>query len=177
MSVDEVFSKTGDTYLRLIHPVRRDEDFRQAIAPVVALARSVPDELFSSMIVGPSWRERLLGLSLAMAKSPTVFTTAMVRSLHDVRGISIVPTCAALAVLARRGLLDIVQSFAGTFDRAAFDGEVGWAMDKALHFASGQPAPTNGRGPNQGQFFEHQVQVFDWILGGQQAGAANGRQP
>lgn len=173
MSEDDVFNKTGDTYLRLIHPVWPDEDFRQAIGPLVAFAPSVPDEIVSAMIVGPSWRERLLGLSLAMAKGPTAFTDAMVRSLRDVRGISIVPTCAALAVLARRGLFDIGQSFGGAFDRAAFDGEVGWAIEKAMRFASAQPECTNGRGPNYGQVFEDQIQLYEWIMGGQQDGAGN----
>jgi hypothetical protein len=165
MSEDDVFSKTGDTYLRLIHPVRRGEDFRQGFAPLMAFAASVPDSLVSAMIVGPSWRERLLGLSLAMAKSPTAFTDAIVRSLREVRGISIVPACAALAVLARRGLLDIGQSLAGDFDRAAFDGEVGWAIDKAMRFANGQSDGTNGRGPNYGQVFEDQIQLYEWIMG------------
>jgi hypothetical protein len=173
MSEDDVFTKTGDTYLRLIHPVRPDEDFRQAISPLVALAPSVPDELVSAMIVGPSWRERLLGLALAMAKGPAAFTGAMLRSLRDVRGISIVPTCAVLAVLARRGLFDIGQSLAGGFDRAAFDGEVGWAIDKAMCFASSRTSDTKGRGPNYGQSFEDQIQVYEWIMGGQQNGAEN----
>jgi hypothetical protein len=173
MSEDDVFSKTGATYLQLIHPVRTGEDFRQAFGPLVAFAPSVPDELISGMIVGPSWRERLLGLSLAMAKGPAAFTDAMVRSLHEVRGISIVPTCAALAVLARRGLFDIGLSLAGTFDRDAFDGEVGWAIDQAMRFASTQPERSTGRGPNYGQFFEDQIQLYEWIMGGQQDGAGN----
>src|SRR3982750_4170535 len=107
------------------------------------------------MIVGKSWRERLLGISLALAKNPSMFANSIIQSLHDLRAISIIPACAALAVLARRGLFDISQLSGGTFDRAAFDGEVGWAIDKAVHFAGGQPPAENGRGPNYGQFFEH----------------------
>jgi hypothetical protein len=177
MNEDDIFKQTGNTYLRLIHPVRADEDFRKALAPLIRMAPSVPEDLVSAMIVGQSWRERLLGISLALTKCPSKFTEAMIQSLHDLRGISIVPTCAALAVLARRGLFDMAQLSRGAFDRAAFDGEVGWAIDKALDFGGGQPAPANGRGPNYGQTFEHQAQVFEWILGGHLDGAANGRQP
>ena len=97
----------------------------------------------------------------------------MLQSLRDVRGISIVPTCAALAVLARIGVFDVARLSGGAFDRAGFDGEVGWAMDMALHFAGGHAAEANGRGPNYGQIFNHQVQVFQWILGGQLDAAAN----
>src|SRR5882724_2877283 len=164
MSEDDIFKQTGDAYLRLIHPVRPDEDFREALAPLIQVATSVPEKLVSAMIVGESWRERLLGISLALAKYPRRFTDSMIQSLHDLRGISIVPACAALAVLARRGLFDMAQLSDGAFDRAAFDGEVGWAIDKAVHFAGGQSPAANGRGPNYGQTFDHQVQVFEWIL-------------
>src|SRR5262249_9089518 len=135
MTEDDVFDQTGQAYLRLIHPVKQGDAFRQAIAPVLALAPSVPDELVSAMIVGASWRERRLGLSMAMTRNPAGFGDAMLRSLRQVRCISTVPTCAALAVLARRGVFDLAAAFAGPFDRAALDGEVGWGMDKAMHFA------------------------------------------
>jgi hypothetical protein len=177
MSEDDIFAKPGDTYLRLIHPVKADEDFREALTPLVQAAASVPEDLVSPMIVGKSWRERLLGIELALAKCPGNLTGAMLQSLHDVRGISIVPTCAALAVLGDRGLFDMVQLSDGAFERGAFDGEVGWAIEKALQFVGGQPAAALERGPNYGQVFAHQVQVFEWILGGQQHGAANGRKP
>ncbi len=79
------------------------------MAPIIALASSVRDELVTSMITGASWRERLLGLSIAMAKRPVAFIQAMLQSLRDPRGIAIVPACAALAVLARRGIFRVVE--------------------------------------------------------------------
>lgn len=160
----EIFARTGEAYLCLIRPVMEDNAYRREIAPVIALSSSVPDELLSNMIVGTSWRERLLGLCMAMAKNPITFVEAMVKSLHDVRGISIVPACAALAVLGRRGLFDITAPFAKTIDRSAFDGEVGWAIDKAMYFAGIQPETANGRGPNYGQVFENHTDMYEWIL-------------
>src|SRR3954452_21159662 len=103
MSEDDVFEQTKDAYLCLIHPMRRDDIYRQEIASVITLASSVPDELVVTMITAAGWRERLLGLCLAMAKRPVTFTEAMLQSLRDPHGIAIVPVCAALAVLARRG--------------------------------------------------------------------------
>jgi len=73
MNEEDIFKQTGDTYLRMIHAVPR-EDFPRAIVPVVDLAPSVPDDLVSALILGASWRERLLGLSLAMAKCPSRHT-------------------------------------------------------------------------------------------------------
>jgi len=62
-------------------------------------------------------------------------------------------------------LFDVAQLSGCVLNRAAFDGEVGWAVDKAIHFASGQHTQENGRGPNYGQHFEHQIQMYEWILG------------
>jgi hypothetical protein len=166
MSESDVFDQTNGAYLCLIHPIRRDETYCQEIAPVIAIAPKVSDEVIASMIAGASWRERLLGLCMAMAKRPVLFVEPMLRSLRDPRGISIVPTCAALAVLARRRIFSMDQSFAAIFDREAFDGEIGWAVDKALHFAGLCIDDVQGRGPNYGQIFEDHVEVYDWILTG-----------
>ena len=163
MTEDDIFEQTKGAYLCLIHPIRRDDTYRQEIAQVVALASSVPDELVAAMITGASWRERLLGLCIAMAKRPATFIEAMLQSLRDPRGIAIVPACAALAVLARRGAFTMAQSFSEHFDRTAFDGEIGWATDKAMHTAGLLAEDVPGRGPNYGQIFEDHVEVYGWI--------------
>jgi hypothetical protein len=166
MNEDDIFKQTKDAYLSLIHPVRQGDTYHQEIGSVISLAPSVPDELVTAMLVSASWRERLLGLCMAMAKRPANFTEAMMQSLQDPRGISIVPACAALAVLARRGVFRLSQSFGSTFDRTAFDGEVGWAVDKAMHFAGLRTEDVPGRGPNYGQIFEDHVEVYSSISAG-----------
>jgi hypothetical protein len=168
MNEADIFARTGEAYLSLIHPVTEGNAYRREIAPVIALSSFVPDALVTNMIVGTSWRERLLGLCMAMAKNPVTFVEPMVKSLHDVRGISVVPTFAALAVLARRGLFYMTAPFTKTIDRSAFDGEVGWASDKAMHFAGIQREDANGRGPNYGQVFENHTEMYQWVLDGRQ---------
>lgn len=163
MNADDIFDQTKGAYLCLIHPIRRDDTYRKEIALVVVLAASVPDELVAAMITGASWRERLLGLCLAMAKRPATFVEAMLQSLRDPRGIAIVPTCAVLAVLARRGIFTMAQSFSEMFDRAALDGEIGWATDKAMYFAGLRTYDVPGCGPNYGQIFDDHVEVYSWI--------------
>jgi hypothetical protein len=101
MNEDDIFNQIKDAYLVLIHPVLQDDTSRKEIASMVALAPSAPDEVVASMITGASWRERLLGICMAIAKRPASFIEPMLQSLRDPRGISIVPTCAALAVLGR----------------------------------------------------------------------------
>lgn len=165
MNKDDIFEQTKGAYLCLIHPVRCNDVYRQEIAPVIALAPSVPDELVRAMVTGVSWRERLLGLCMAISKRPSIFTEAILQSLRDVRGISIVPACAALGVLTRRGTFVMPPSFADMFDRTAFDGEVGWAIDKTMHFAGLRAEDVSGRGPNYGQIFEDHVEVYSWIYG------------
>src|SRR6185503_5429824 len=163
MSEGDIFEQTKGAYLCLIHPIRRDDTFQREIAPVVALASSVPDELVASMITGASWRGRLLGLCLAMAKRPATFIEAMLESLRDPRGIAIVPACAALAVLARRGIFMMAPSFPEMFDRTAFGGEIGWATDKAMHIAGLRAEDVPGCGQNYGQIFDDHVEVYGWI--------------
>ena len=106
-----------------------------------------------------------------MAKCPEKHVDEMLNSLYDVRGISIVPTCAALAVLARHALFDAEQLASGTFDRSVFDGEVGWAIDQAIRYAETQSVSACERGPNYGQSFVHQVELYEWIMSGQQDSA------
>lgn len=163
MSEDDILRLTKGAYLCLVHPIRRDDVYRHEIAPVVALASSVPDELVTAMITGACWRERLVGLCLAMSKRPANFIEAMLQSLRDPRAIAIVPTCAALAVLARRDVFTMPQSFAEMFDRDAFDAEVGWATDQAMHFAGLRTEAVSGRGPNCGQIFCDHVEVYSWM--------------
>jgi hypothetical protein len=166
MNEDNVFKQTKDAYLCLIHPVMAGDTYRKEIACVVAIAPSVPDELIAAMITGASWRERLLGICMAMARSPATFIQPILRSLEDPRCISIVPACAALAVLARQGVYAMTRSFPQTFDRQIFDGEIGWATDKAMHFAGLRAEDVPGRGPNYGQVFDDHVQVYSWIQPG-----------
>lgn len=165
MNVDDIFQQTRDAYLCLIHPVLQDDACRKQIVSLVVLAPSVPDEFVASMITGESWRERLLGICLAMAKRSVSFVEPMVQSLRDPRGIAIVPTCAALAVLARRGIFAMPQRFSEMFDRQVFDGEIGWASDKAMQYAGLTTDEVSGRGPNYWQIFEDHVQIYSWIHG------------
>jgi hypothetical protein len=163
MTEDDIFQQTNGAYLSLIHPVLQGNVYREDIAPIITLAPKVPDRLVTSMIVGVSWRERLIGFCMAMTTKPETFIQAVLQSLKDPRGIAIVPACAMLAVLARQGAFTMSQSFADTFDRAAFDGEIGWAVDKAMHFAGLREEDVPGRGPNYGQVFENHVEVYSWI--------------
>jgi hypothetical protein len=163
MTEADIFEQTKTAYLCLIHPVVEGDAYRQDVAPVLALAPCVPEPLVASMLVGASWRERLLGLCLAMANRPATFVEPMLQSLREPRGIAIVPACAVLGVLARHGLYELHPALAYAFDREVFDGEIGWAVDKALHYAGLPAAPVDGNGPNSGQKFQDHAAVYDWI--------------
>jgi hypothetical protein len=164
MTIDDVFAKTGGAYLALIHPDLNQEVSRAEIAKVIGLASAVSDETVVSLIVGTSWRERLVGLCLALSKEPGRFIQAMLDSMRDPRGLSIVPTCAALAVLAREGIFPMGLSFGEDFSNEIFDGEFGWALQKAKYFAGLLPGDVHGAGPNQGQVFETHFEFYRSIL-------------
>ena len=163
MNKDDIFEHTKDAYLCLIQPIRSHNAYREELAPLVALVPSVPSELIADLITGVSWRERLLGLCMAMSQRSAIYTVEMLQSLRDPCGISIVPTCAALAVLAQYGAFVIPPSFADTFDRTAFDGEVGWAIDKLMYVAGLRAEDVPGDGPNYGQIFDDHVEVYSWL--------------
>ena len=59
------------------------------------------------------------------------------------------------------------QTFSQMFDRRVFDGEIGWATDKAMHFAGLRTDDVSGRGPNYGQIFDDHIEVYGWIHAGQ----------
>jgi len=162
MNEDYIFNHTKDAYLHLIRPTRLGDSYRQEIVAVIAFASDVPNELVSAMIAGSSWRERLLGLCMAMTKSSGVFVQPMLQSLRDPRGISIVPACAALAVLAKQGIYDMPATFTEMFDRNIFDGEIGWAADKAAQSTGLHEVNVQERGPNYGQIFEDHVDLYRW---------------
>ncbi len=161
MNETSIFQHTGDLYLHLIHAPPDDPELQQRLAQVAYVVPLVKDELIASLITGESWRERLLGLYLGMARQTKSFAPAMLQSLKNCRGIAIVPTCAALAMLARQGDFAMTDSFAEMLDRSAFDGEMGWAIDKAMYFAGLRADDLPGRGPNYGQIFENHLALYN----------------
>jgi hypothetical protein len=51
-------------------------------------------------------------------------------------------------------------------DRSGFDGEVGWAIDKAMHFPGTESKEAHCRGPNHRQVFENPTERYEWVLEG-----------
>lgn len=164
MSEADIFDQTKGACLCLIHPSLTGDAYRREISPVIALAPAVPDPLVANLIKNAGWRERILGLCIGMVKHPVLVIEPILQSLKNPRGIAIVPAFAAHAVLARRGSFAMTQFSSDAFERTAFDGEVGWALDKAMHFAGLRHEDVLGRGPNYGQSFENHVEVYGWIL-------------
>jgi hypothetical protein len=162
MTEDDVFKRTNGAYLCLIRPTMIDGSYRQELAAVVSLAPEVPDAIVASLISEGGWREHVLGFLLAMAKKPSSFVPHVQNSLRVPRGIALTPACAFLAVLARSGEFKMEHSFADELDRGLFDGEMGWAIDKAMFHAGLRPDDVGGRGPYYGQIFEDYVELYCW---------------
>ena len=112
MTEADVFEQTQGAYLSLIHPILAGDRYQEDVAPVLAVAPAVPEALVASMLVGASWRERLLGLCLAMSRGqatwaslsetrtdvserrghvppPPAFVDSILQSLRDPRGIAL----------------------------------------------------------------------------------------
>jgi hypothetical protein len=103
-----------------------------------------------------------------MAQCPERFVEPMLMSLRRrVTGYSITPTCAALAVLAKRGRFDIGRLRSDEIDPSAFDGDLGWAISQAERYARGEAVIAEERCRNSGQSFLHQAEMYEWIMEGQ----------
>ena len=164
MNEDDIFDQTGGAYLCLMHPGRFEDDCQYWIDRLSALGPSVPDDLVAGLIAGASWRERLIGLYLAASRAPHAFVQPALESLSSPRGISLVPACAFLAVLTRKGVYRMTPEFGRQFDRDAFAGELGWAVDKALHYAGLKEIDAAGKSPNRGQCFEDHAALYCRLL-------------
>ena len=152
-------------YLCLIHPILKDNTYRQEISPILAVVPHVQNAEIAALIIGNSWRERLIGFVLATATRPENFVKLILQSLQNPRGIAVVPACALLSILAEKNLFKIESIHSNNFDRTVFDGELGWAIDKILFHAGLRTDDISGRGPNYGQIFEDHREVYRWILG------------
>jgi hypothetical protein len=150
MTTDEVFQSIGEAYLCLIRPTMQHNLYRQELAPIVAIASHVPDEIVASMITDGGWREHVVGFVIAMAKDPAKFASHVVASLKKPCGLAITPACAFLTTLARSGEFEMPSFTPEGFDLRAFDGEMGWAIHKARHHSGLCADDAGDRGPYYG---------------------------
>ena len=158
MTEAELFAETGDAYLALIH---LEHGVPEAMARISGCADRISDHLIHKLLRdGDSWRERLLGLAVAMIRGIDQFYDSLVASLHRTGGISIVPICAALAVAVRDRGCKYDTAMTATLDRERWDGEVGFAVDW-FHYTIGiGNVPDELTGPNYGQDFARHLDFY-----------------
>jgi hypothetical protein len=164
MTAEKVMEQTGAACLCLIHPILRNNAYRQEISPLLAVVPHVQNAEIATLIIGNSWRERLAGFTLAMATQPEGLVKQILQSLQNPRGIAIVPACALLSILAEKNLFQTEAIHSNNFDRTVFDGELGWAIDKIMFHAGLRTDDVLGHGSNYGQIFEDHREVYRWIF-------------
>ncbi len=155
----ELLKKVSSKYLSLIHLSFQDNE----VIELINISKLLNNKLIQSLIVENfSWRERLLGLFFACSKDVKIFYNPLIQSLQNVKGITIIPTFAVLAICINRGSL-YNFSMVKDCNRNSFDGEVGFAMDK-MHYYTGLSATNLVRkGPNYGQDFEQHYKFYEKI--------------
>lgn len=155
----ELFSKTGTSYSCLIHLENIGSE--DTIASILSCEPLVSDQLIHDLIsAGNSWRERLVGLTLACKRDVNCFADSMFLSLHDARGISIIPTFAVLSIAVRYFSNGYSLKQTETLDRSKFDGELGYALDCFHSYIGRSTKPIAGSGPNYGQQFLDHVEFY-----------------
>ncbi len=151
----------GADYLALIHPQPNDPELWTDIDRLVSShADTTVEELRGMIREGRSWRERLVGLVTTVRRGGCGDLADLLHCLRDPHGISIVAACAAYVAVREKTGPCAASPFPKDLDRKAFDGELGWALDKACHHLGvGTPDP-GGRGPNYGQVFEDHLETY-----------------
>jgi hypothetical protein len=156
--IDDVLDRVGDLYLALIHA---DKSTMLVVQPLLELVSELKPGLALTMIWrGESWRERLVGLVLVARESPEAIADAILTSLRDPRGFAITASCAALASLANHiDVSALLEDHLAHFDLSAFDGEVGWALDRMRATAARQSLDSS-KSPNGGQSFANHFDFY-----------------
>ncbi|MBE7467366.1 MAG: hypothetical protein HS116_28165 [Planctomycetes bacterium] len=163
LTEQQLLNQVQNAYLPLIH---LDEGVEVATTIIVKLAPLTPDQLIRNLIAtGASWRERLIGLVLATQRGIAAFADAMIVSLNDPRGISIVPTCAALAVAVKHFGYKYSPDRTSALDRSLFDGELGYALDCLHAYLGLSKSSSQDKGPNYGQEFSQHVCFYERLCG------------
>ena len=154
----ETFDRcSGGQYLTLIRLSDPAESY--AAAKVLCLrAKDACDEEVNACICGDSWRERLVGQVLAVARNRETFVPALVQSLVKVSGFAIIPGCAAIVVLLEKAKSP-APDFSG-IDLTQFSGEVGWAINKVRFYLDKSSSDPGGFGPADDQSFEDHLKFL-----------------
>ncbi|MDF1660707.1 MAG: hypothetical protein P1V97_02990 [Planctomycetota bacterium] len=159
MTGAEFYGYTKIAYLSFIHL----HDVTESLNLILDCVPRVSDILIREMLLGSSWRERLYGLVLAGLRDYPPFFSEMHMSLRDVRGLSTVPTAAALSVAITDFDCPYDPAMTMTIGREILDGELGFALDQ-LHFSIGiGPKPELSKGPNDGQSFDQHRSFYRYL--------------
>jgi hypothetical protein len=150
MTEGEFFERTKSAYMSFIH---LEYNVSESLASIYDCEPSISNDLIRKLVLGESWRERLLGLVLASKRGYPHFYNDMLASLHDVRGISTVPMSAVLSIAVKEMGCKYTADMTSTLDPTAMDGEIGFALDHLHHAIGLGPKPLQLRGPNYGQPF------------------------
>ncbi len=158
VTVEEFLAETRDSYLPLIHLV---DGVEEAVATIAASEHRASRALIEELLCdGDSWRERLLGLVAASLRGVGQFYDQLIVCMYRTRGLSIVPTCAALSVAVRDHGCNYETSMTATLDRELFDGEIGFALDWLHHAIGIREMPRIMQGPNSGQVFPTHLDFY-----------------
>jgi len=161
ITADEVFERTPRAHLWILRPNFEGRE-RAEMAPLLAIADDVADDVVRSLIVGGDWRSTLVGLVLAMSEGFSRFAPEALESLRTPKGIAITAAWAFLTLCCLEEEIHFDSLAAHTFDRATFDGEMGWAIDKAKYHSGNRPDDVSGIGPHYAQVFEDYLKLFRW---------------
>jgi hypothetical protein len=151
----------NDLYLRTIGTLSLP-DVPDLVNEIAGLSGSEPE--IRARLKTPDWRSRNEGVALAVADGSKAWVSELIGTIEPPTGRSITHALAAAVALADGSLSDSDLARVRGFTREAFDGEVGWAVDKLLFHAGHSTEDPGGPGPYTGYNFEDLLALFRAVI-------------
>ena len=164
LNCDHVFHAVNGNYLVLLSPnVQLPED-RQALQSFVDLVPSVSPETVEYLIqYGISWRERIIGVTLAAAMDATLFSDAALASLQNPCGYEVTPAFALLCLAYRDVIPPDIEDLLSHLDPHAAHGEIGWGIRKLHHLLKISHDDPGDVSPVTGLHFHFYLDSYEWL--------------
>ena len=161
---NEILKAVRNTYLVMLSPNIQLEADRNALSTFVKIAPNVSHDTASHLVEhGRTWRERIIGITIAAAMGPEFFYEEALSGLRRPYTYEVVPSF-ALLYLALRGLpISKMPPGFDSVDPDAANGEMGWGLSKVCqlleltNFDPGEVSPVTGL------HFHFYVEAFEWI--------------
>ena len=152
-----------DGYLALNNLEHEDPLCDAGVQNLLKHSHEVSKKDVRNLLLGASWRERLTGLLVTAATDPKNYTSTLIESLHQPRGLALIPTCACLCLSLKDEPVTNHESELQKLEREVFSRDLGWALDKLYYHLGWSVIDPGGTSPNDSKNFEKCLKFYQQL--------------